>query len=92
MIRIYNVLVKGEKAWSPRETKRFNRPLPFAVAGFSITMVLNNGWILHYAIQISRLAARAAFRPGQADYCGFRNDVELASWVGGIVGLKSSWE
>ena len=35
------------------------------------------------------LAARAAFRPGQADYCGYRNDVELASWVGGIVGLKS---
>ena len=36
-----------------------------------------------------RLAARAAFRPGQANYCGHRNDVELASWVGGIVGLKS---
>jgi len=37
----------------------------------------------------AHLAARAAFRPGQADYCGYRNDVELASWVGGIVGLKS---
>ena len=37
----------------------------------------------------ARLAARAAFRPGQTDYCGHRNDVELASWVGGIVGLKS---
>jgi len=37
----------------------------------------------------ARLAARAAFRSGQADYCGHRNDVELASWVGGIVGLKS---
>jgi len=37
----------------------------------------------------ARLAVRAAFRPGQADYCGHRNDVELASWVGGIVGLKS---
>ena len=36
-----------------------------------------------------RLAARAAFRPGQATYCGYRNDVELALWVGGIVGLKS---
>ena len=36
-----------------------------------------------------RLAAQAAFRPGQANYCGYRNDVELASWVGGIVGLKS---
>jgi hypothetical protein len=37
----------------------------------------------------ARLAARAAFRPGQASYCGHRNDVELASWVGGMVGLKS---
>jgi len=37
----------------------------------------------------TRLAARAAFRPGQSNYCGYRNDVELASWVGGIVGLKS---
>ena len=37
----------------------------------------------------ARLAACAAFRPGQADYCGYQNDVELASWVGGIVGLKS---
>jgi len=37
----------------------------------------------------ARLAARAAFRPGQSNYCGYRNDVALASWVGGIVGLKS---
>ena len=37
----------------------------------------------------ARLTARAAFRPGQANYCGYRNDVELASWVGGVVGLKS---
>ena len=37
----------------------------------------------------ARLAARVAFRHGQADYCGHRNDVELASWVGGMVGLKS---
>ena len=36
-----------------------------------------------------RLAARVAFRPGQAKYCGHINDVPLASWVGGIVGLKS---
>jgi hypothetical protein len=34
-------------------------------------------------------ATRVAFRPGQARYCGHTNDVELASWVGGIVGLKS---
>jgi len=37
----------------------------------------------------ARLAARAAFRPGQSNYCGYHNDVELASWVGGVVGLKS---
>ena len=37
----------------------------------------------------ARLATRAAFRPGQAEYCGHRNDVPLASWVGGMVGLKS---
>jgi hypothetical protein len=37
----------------------------------------------------AKLAARAAFRPGQAKYCGHTNDVPLASWVGGIVGLKS---
>ena len=37
----------------------------------------------------ARLAAKAAFRPGQAKYCGHINDVPLASWVGGIVGLKS---
>gem|GEM_PF-1977621 len=37
----------------------------------------------------ARLAARAAFRPGLANYCGYHNDVELASWIGGIVGLKS---
>jgi hypothetical protein len=37
----------------------------------------------------ARLAARAAFRPGQAQYCGHTNDVPLASWVGGIVGLKN---
>jgi hypothetical protein len=36
-----------------------------------------------------RLAARAAFRAGKAQYCGYTNDVALASWVGGIVGLKS---
>jgi len=37
----------------------------------------------------ARLAARAAFRPGKAKYCGHINEVALASWVGGIVGLKS---
>jgi len=37
----------------------------------------------------ARLASRAAFRPGHARYCGHINDVPLASWVGGMVGLKS---
>ncbi|MDR3344258.1 MAG: hypothetical protein LBT21_01485 [Oscillospiraceae bacterium] len=37
----------------------------------------------------AKLASRAAFRPGQAKYCGHTNDVPMASWVGGIVGLKS---
>ena len=36
-----------------------------------------------------RLASRAAFRPGQARYCGYINDVDAGSWVGGVVGLKS---
>ena len=36
-----------------------------------------------------RLAARAAFRSGQAQYCGYINDVPVGSWIGGIVGLKS---
>ena len=35
-----------------------------------------------------RLATLAAFRPGQTDYCGYRNDVELASWVGGDCRLE----
>lgn len=36
-----------------------------------------------------RLAARAAFRSGSAQYCGYTNEVTVGSWVGGIVGLKS---
>ena len=36
-----------------------------------------------------RLVSRAAFRPGKARYCGYTNDVNAGSWVGGIVGLKS---
>ena len=34
-----------------------------------------------------RLAARAAFRKGEARYCGYNNPVEPGMWVGGIVGL-----
>lgn len=37
----------------------------------------------------AKLAARAAFRKGQASYCGHINAVRPGMWSGGIVGLKS---
>lgn len=37
----------------------------------------------------ARLASRAAFRDGQATYCGHINQVRAGSWSGGVVGLKS---
>ena len=37
----------------------------------------------------ARLASRAAFRTGQARYCGYTNKVSAGGWAGGIVGLKS---
>ena len=37
----------------------------------------------------AKLAARAAFRKGRAQYCGYTNDVVPGMWSGGIVGLKS---
>lgn len=37
----------------------------------------------------AKLAARVAFRKGEALYCGYINSVEPGMWVGGIVGLKS---
>lgn len=37
----------------------------------------------------SKLASRAAFRKGQAIYCGYTNEVVPGMWSGGIVGLKS---
>lgn len=37
----------------------------------------------------ARLASRAAFRKGQALYCGHINAVSPGMWSGGIVGLKS---
>jgi len=37
----------------------------------------------------ARLAARAAFRKGEASYCGHRNAVSPGMWAGGVVGLKS---
>jgi hypothetical protein len=37
----------------------------------------------------ARLASRAAFRKGQARYCGHLNEVSPGMWSGGVVGLKS---
>ena len=37
----------------------------------------------------ARLAARAAFRKGEAHYCGYANPVSAGMWSGGIVGLKN---
>lgn len=37
----------------------------------------------------AQLASRAAFRKGQASYCGHINAVSPGMWSGGIVGLKS---
>ena len=37
----------------------------------------------------ARLASRAAFRKGQASYCGYSNAVSPGMWAGGVVGLKS---
>ena len=35
------------------------------------------------------LASRAAFRKGNASYCGHSNPVAPGTWAGGAVGLKS---
>lgn len=37
----------------------------------------------------AKLASRAAFRKGNARYCGHINAVEPGTWAGGVVGLKS---
>ena len=37
----------------------------------------------------AKLASRAAFRKGYAEYCCHRNLVEPGMWTGGVVGLKS---
>jgi hypothetical protein len=37
----------------------------------------------------AKLAAKAAFRKGQARYCGHINEVSPGTWSGGVVGLKS---
>lgn len=48
-------------------------------------MPQGKGLMGHWA----RLAARAAFRKGEAHYCGYSNPVSPGMWAGGIVGLKS---
>lgn len=37
----------------------------------------------------AKLAARAAFRKGNATYCGFTNPVTPGMWAGGICGVKA---
>lgn len=37
----------------------------------------------------ARMASRAAFRKGHAQYCGHTNEVMPGMWSGGVVGLKS---
>ena len=37
----------------------------------------------------AKLASKAAFRNGQAKYCGYVNEVTVGTWSGGVVGLKS---
>ena len=37
----------------------------------------------------SKLATRAAYRKGFAEYCGYKNAVSPGQWSGGIIGLKS---
>ncbi len=37
----------------------------------------------------AKLAAKSAFRKGQAKYCGYINEVNVGTWSGGVVGLKS---
>jgi len=37
----------------------------------------------------AKLVSRAAFRDGQANYCGYLNNVTVGTWSGGMVGLKS---
>lgn len=48
-------------------------------------MPAGKGIMGHWA----HLAARAAFRKGNASYCGYINAVEPGMWAGGMVGLKS---
>ena len=46
---------------------------------------MGKGLMRHWA----KLASRAAFRKGNAHYCGYTNEVSPGMWSGGMVGLKS---
>ncbi len=46
---------------------------------------MGKGFMAYWA----RLASRAAFRKGNASYCGYSNPVVPGMWSGGIVGVKS---
>jgi len=46
---------------------------------------MGKGLMRHWA----KLASRAAFRKGNAHYCGYVNPVTPGMWSGGVVGLKS---
>ena len=46
---------------------------------------MGKGLMSHWA----KLASRAAFRKGNAHYCGYTNAVTPGMWAGGVVGLKS---
>ena len=46
---------------------------------------MGKGLMRHWA----KLASRAAFRKGDAHYCGYVNPVTPGMWSGGMVGLKS---
>ena len=46
---------------------------------------MGKGLMGHWA----KLASRAAFRKGNAQYCGHINPVTAGMWSGGVVGLKS---
>ena len=46
---------------------------------------MGKGLMRHWA----KLASRAAFRKGNAHYCGYTNEVSPGMWSGGMVGLKT---
>ncbi len=45
---------------------------------------MGKGLMAHWV----KLASRAAFRKGNATYCGYTNPVQPGMWSGGVVGVK----